>query len=259
MDHATFNDFIYTDPKKVQSILEERKNNTELIKKVLDFLNEDIPEPLKDQQRAVLFRQLSTPNYETLRFLTITDGLDLKNLFWEYTEDKFTSNNEYKKSLGKLMFFEGEGKKGGQKIKRSTVIDFNSFNGKKISEVKTLNGMSLLDFHHLLMEKKAPIKPNYFDASQWLSLHGKTSEEYYDNFLALFITHGVLFENFLMDGSEGDFTFNVFLPAFKRIYEKFGVKPLIVALEPTEVEGSEFWYCHPIETLSFINSIDLLN
>ena len=41
------------------------------------------------------------------------------------------------------------------------------------------------------------------------------------------------------------FTKTVFLPAFIAVYKEFGVKPLIVALEPTEIETDIFWMSHP--------------
>jgi hypothetical protein len=50
----------------------------------------------------------------------------------------------------------------------------------------------------------------------------------------------VLFESFRTEGSDRELTEQVFLPAFHRATERFGVKPLIVALEP--VSGPLDWY-----------------
>jgi hypothetical protein len=42
------------------------------------------------------------------------------------------------------------------------------------------------------------------------------------------------------------------LPAFIHVYEETGLKPLIVALEPTDTEDDEYWISYPHEEKSFI-------
>jgi hypothetical protein len=61
------------------------------------------------------------------------------------------------------------------------------------------------------------------------------------------LVHGILFENFMLDDDEIEFTKKIVVPAFETIEKIFGVKPLIVALNPTEIEGSDFWNSYPYQ------------
>lgn len=249
-DRKKFEEFVYTSLPDAIKEIELRKEDEGLTESVGKLVSE-IPEPLKKGPKAVLFRQLATPNYEVRRFVSIIDLIDnLKPLFWEYHSDKFTSNNEWKHSLGKLKFFAGIGKKNGVKLETVNVIEFNDYVGKKIAEVKTFFGQSLIDFHHDLFDKTYTnfVEKEFFDASVWFSQNGGSASDYYEPFLSLFVKNAILFENFILDVKELSFTREVFLPAFIRVYEKTGKKPIIVALEPTELEDDVFWLCHPIES-----------
>ncbi len=244
-----YNDIYFTYEEAVDE-LKRRQSDTELIKKIVDDLKE-VPSALeiKSTINSVLFRQVATPNYETRRFIHLSDGGNLNPILWEYHSDKFVSNNEYKRSLGKIKFFFGEGKKGGKIIKQETIVDFNKFNGKTLKEVECINGKSLISFHKELLFDAYPHFPkgNIFDASDWFFSHGKKAEEYYVNFLKLFIVHGILFENFMLNKEEREFTENIFYPSYKKVCKEYGLKPVIVALEPTEIEGDEFWMCQTPE------------
>lgn len=250
-DRVVFNAFVYTPVEEALKTIESRRNDSILRERVLTIIPNDIPDVLRDRNVAILFRHVATPNYEIRRFISIVDAIGgIDPLFWEYHSDKFTSNNELKHALGKMSFFFGNGKKGGQKINRHNIINFNSENGKKIKEICTVWNESLIDFHHNLFALSYPkLADNcFFDASEWFKESGGSAKEYYIKFLALFIQNGILFENFMLDEKEREFTKTVFLPAFISVWELTGVKPLIVALEPTEIEGDNFWVCYPSET-----------
>ncbi len=256
-DHKALEAFIYTPRTEAIEELNRRKKDAEVDVAVSGLLQGDIPSPLKKGPRAVLFRQIATPNHEMLRFLDITNPFHpVKPLFWEYYSDKFTNHNEFKHSLGKMRFFNGKGKKGGVKIDRVNVIDFNEYNGKKMSEIRTLWGQDFIAFHHDLFKKADTNfgEKIFYDASNWFSTHGKTASSYYVPFLSLFIKHGVLFENFLTNEKEGAFTKDIFLPAFLEVYAKTGLKPLIVALEPISSEEDEFWICYPQGSKKYLES-----
>jgi hypothetical protein len=180
--------------------------------------------------------------------VTICDAVNVKPVFWQYFDDKFTSNNETKYYLGKMAFFYGIGKKGGSIKKYVNVIDFNGSNGKKMGEVPLVNGKKLKDFHNeLLLEQYPGMGESLFDASNWFATNGGVAKEYYKKYVGLFLTHAILFENFILEGDELEFTRNVFLPVFLDVWRTTGMKPLIVALEPTDLEGDEFWMCYPHE------------
>lgn len=248
-DRGLFNEFVYTPLEDALTILRERWEDPAI--PTPDF----IPPVLASGFKAVIFRQLVTPNYEIRRFVNLIDSLDLDPVFWEYHSDKFTSNNEWKHSLGKMFFYKGHGKKGGMKVDSLNVIDFNRFNGKRLSEVETTWGESLVDFHHDLIEQTFRKVPGeFFDASAWFAQRGGSAKDYYASFLSLFIKHGILFENFMLDEKETEFTEQIFLPAFMSVYRETGLKPLIVSLEPTDIEGDLFWMCHPHESRAYVDS-----
>ena len=252
-DRKAFNDFVYTPLKEAVVELEKRRKDKKLEAKINDLLKGDIPEPLKEKSKIVMFRQLVSPNYEIRRFVNVADAWEVDILFWEYHNDKFTSNNELKHALGKMPFYTGMGKDGRARITNFNIIDFNTSNGKKISEVKTLWGQSLIDFHHKFFRNRySDVNHHFFDASKWFKEHGAGAAGYYTNFLSLFIRHAILFENFLLDSREISFTKDIFLPAFINIYRITGLKPIIVALEPTHIEGDKFWVCYPNEEKAFV-------
>jgi hypothetical protein len=247
-DPIKFREFVYT---PLESAIKELRNRTQSSDITT---HESLRTHFNGELRAVLFRHIATPNYEIRRFLSLMDGLEgLRPLILEYTEDKFTNANEWKHSLGKIPFFKGFDSKDNMKFEAVSVIDFNQSNGKPISEVKTLWGQSLVSFHHELFARIYPnLDENIKDLSEWIHKNGQSAKNYYKQFLKIFIRQGVLFDSFLTEGEEQEFTKNIILPCLIEIEEETGYKPLIVSLEPTETEKSKFWLCHPYEDKSFV-------
>ena len=258
LDKKAFSDFIYTPLDEAIVELQSRQSDVEIKAYINKFLAAGVPEVFSRKRCMVLFRQIATPNYEVRRFVSIVDALgsEFKTLFFEYLEDKFTDNNEWKYSLCKMSFFSGKGKKGGSKIERINIIDFNTFKGKKFSEITTYWGQKLGDFHRELTRQVYSHFENdsFYDASGWFAKSGGSAKEYYTHFLRLFLQNGILFENFMINEKELSFTKEVFLPAFMKILKDTGKKPLIVALEPTDIEGDEFWMCHPHTSVEYVKS-----
>jgi hypothetical protein len=250
-----FNDFVYTPFEKAIVELNNRQNNLKLDEYINKILNEDVPEIMRGKKSMVLFRHIATPNYEIRRFLTAADALEvLHPIIFEYTADKFTNRNEWKYSLGRISLHKGMNRKKEQIFECKNVINFNQSNNKPIHSINTHWNQSLVDFHHEIFTKGYPhLKDSIFDLSDWLHKFGTTAKDYYKAFLCLFLKHGILFENFLIYGEELPFTQEVILPMIIKITEETGLKPLIVALEPTEIEGDQFWLAHPYQQKSFID------
>jgi len=241
-----FNEVVYTRLGDAVRELAARKDDAELAAAVEREFSGKIPSVLQEGNKAVIFRQVATPNYEFMRFIGVPDASGLSAVFLEYFSDKFTSNNPLKYHLGKMIMDEGIDKKGTRKTRYESVINFNDYDGKKISEVKTVWGQSLVDFHHRLFTAYYPqFKESFHDLSPWLAENGVVPKEYYRNLLGSFIRHGILFENFMIQGKELAFIRDIFLPAFFAAWLKTGKKPLIVELEPTEIEGDKFWCSYP--------------
>jgi hypothetical protein len=255
-DRKKFNEFVYTPLEEAIGEIEKRQADVDLTKKVAIYLNNHIPEPLTKESRFVIFRHLCTSNYELHRFISIADGFDYNLMLCEYKNDKFTPNNPLKYFLGRLGFHFGYGRNGGHKVIYRNIIDFNSSNGRPLRTIKTLWGQNLTDFHRELLTTRYPKlngKNLFFDYSDWFQQNGGSAKKYYEKLLALFIYHGILFENFSLEGEEYNFTKEYFLPAFLKVTKKLGYRPLIIALEPTEVENEYFWLCHPSGELSFVD------
>ncbi len=253
-----FDAFVYTPFEEMLAEMPLRQKNAALSAYVEKSLPAGLPHIIKEGKHAFLSRDVGTPNYETLRFISAIDAMeDFVPIIWEYGQDKFTPNqNELKYALGKMTFYQGQGKKGGEKTIKQSTVNFNENEGKKLVDVKTEWGQSLIDFHHELF---TPIRKSlkhdliFFDASEWYSKSGGVVEKYYKNIFTMFLTHGVLFENFMVEHeSEVAFIRSVFLPAFIEIYRETGVKPLIVPLSPTDIESDLFWSYYPPQLADYV-------
>ena len=248
-DRKLFNETVYTPLSQAIKILEERQKDKALIEKIEKLLNRDIPEPLrKIGKYGVQFRQIATPNVDGQHFINITRGFGLNTVFFEYFDDKFTSNNDFKHSLGQLRIHDGVNRYGQFNNEKITIVDFAKYDGKKLRDVMTLKLKSLNDFHKDLFDVLAFDRQGmvFFDLSKWLKENGESACEYYKKLFLLFTTHGILFENFLRSGSEGKFSKEIVLPALCYVFKTTGLKPLIVPIPPMDIEEEEHWVSyHP--------------
>ncbi len=237
---------IYTPLSVAKEEIWRRWNDKELRKKVEDYLGGDIPSFLKKGPKSVLVRYVFTPDLEFMYFLDLIKSVGLDYILPEYSDDKFVAGNSDKYHLARLFFHNGNGKKGGDKIITTNVVDFNKSEGKKFNEIKTTNGEKLVDFHHKLVKEFCPdAAKKIVDFNPWFNKKKKISKKYYDYYLALFLAHGILFENFLRDGGEIEFTSEMVMPSFKKLEKMFGVRPLIVPIVPLEDENCLYWWCYP--------------
>ncbi len=207
------------------------------------------------QPRAVFFRQVATPTHETLRFLKLAKQMKLKPLILEYHDDKFVSSeNRSKRALGKMPIYQFTGSDGRDMVEYETICDFNVSTGKKFKDVVCLNGEGLIPFHHHLFRALTGLNPKTycFDASDWFNSAGKRAEVYYEQLLTFFIRDGILFENFMPLRSEGAFTKSIVVPAFEKLRQVYGVRPLIVRLLPENEEMRLFWDSYPRKTKKHI-------
>ena len=246
-DRNIFNQIVYTPLPEAIRILEERRKDPILVAKVEKLLNGHVPEIFKKTKCAIMARQLATPNHENRRFITLAEESNLQPIFFEYFGDKFTSNNKYKHSLGQLHIQNGINKNGESIVENVTIVDFNKYNGKKLEEVKTIWGESLIDFHKKLFSLyNVNSEGLFFNENDWYEKNiNEKPEDFYLKFFLLNTCFGIIFENFLtLKNSEGDFTKNIVLPTIEKVMNLVGVKPLIVTVEATNLELDDFWYYH---------------
>jgi hypothetical protein len=237
---------LYTPLSVAKKEIWKRWNDKELRKKVEEFFGDDVPSFLKKKPKAVIARYIASPNYDTKKFLEYSKEIELDPVIYEHVKDKFYAGNTDKYHLCKMFFYNGEGKKGGLKLDTFKVVDFNGQEGKKLKSIKTIWGESLIHFHHNIFKfENKNSKCEMYDVDGWYGRKGRIPEKYYLYYLSLFICHGVLFENFLTNEEEINFTKNVVWKDFKKVYKKFGVRPLIVPIEPLEDENNIYWWCYP--------------
>lgn len=243
---SEYPDDFYTSLEDAKIEIERRWNDEKLKSKVEDVLEFLLFDQLKTSPRAFLSRDIITPDLEFEHFLELARDINLKPFFLEYSEDKFVARNDDKYYLCNMHFFNPQGKKG-QEISHVRAVDFNKWEGKKFCEVETLKGEKLVDFHHNLLSHFYPDqKQNVVEFSAWFNSNRFALDFYYLYFFSLFICHGVLFENFLTeDKEELKFTLEKVIPSFNKVKELYGVKPLIVPLEPLDHEIDKYWWCFP--------------
>lgn len=235
-------DFLYTDMSTAVAELQERQKNVHLKETVLQNIG-NIPRGLeKNSPCFVIVRHLISPNDEIKRYMSLTSNFNLKRVFFEYLDDKFSTQNFDKKSLIKMPVYLGKRNNGADQIIKIQIGDLNNAQNKKISNIKIYGNDLLVNFHHKLLYKVYPELINsVYDISAWLHQKGNTAEEFYDAYLSQFLFHGILLESFYLNEQERDFTEKVVVPTFKRIYNKYGIKPLICRIAPENGEYDYKW------------------
>ena len=248
-DRNIFNQIVYTPLSEALRLLDERRKDPVLMAKVEKLLGDGVPNFFNNGKKcAVLFRQVATPNYETNRFVALAKENGLHPVIFEYQEDLFSpDNNQFKYSLGKLHINKGTHKKGGiEMVEKISIVDFNEHKGHKINDIKTLWSELLVDFHKFLFLEHFKDEPiTVWNGSGWFKSKGAHARDYYKHIFLLFVCHGIFFENFLTSkDAEGDFSHNIVLPAIEEVVNLTGVKPLVVPIEPLDMELDEYWVYH---------------
>lgn len=242
-----FNEFVYTPLSVALKVLDERRKDPVILAKIDELLKGDIPQVLKDFKCGVQFRQIATPNHDARHFISIAEDNNLKPVFFEYLDDKFTSNNEFKHSLGQLHLQGQVNKSDYYPVEKVSIIDFNNSNGRMLKDVVTLWEEPLRDFHQKLFTLHDYVIDDitFYDASEWFHNNGSQAVNYYTNFFLLFICNGILFENFLLN-DDSKFTETVVLPAIDNVISLTGFKPMIVPIGPLDIETDMHWISyHP--------------
>jgi len=250
-------DHLFTDIETAKRELVHRRRDAVLEDNVHANLGKTAPQILARAQKptALLYRQVGTPLHETLLFITMAEQHGLTPLIIEYLDDKFVgAGNPYKRALGKLPIFQHTGSDGRDLVKYRTMVDFNSFVGKKISEACCISGMTLAEFHHTLLQNITGKSSERLclDATDWFAENGKSATNYYEPFMTLFVRDCILFENYETSSQLTPFMHDVVIPAFEKVETRFGLRPLIVRLLPQHEEDRAYWNSYPKEIEPFL-------
>jgi len=252
---ARVDDLLTPFPEVVEE-LNRRASDEKLRASVESYLG-NLPPYFKEGNVLYLARHVATPNFETLRFIHLVETLGMQVVIGQDTKDKFVPHNPLKRALGRLPVCLGITKKDGthgERYQKVTIVDFNTANGKPFSSIRTLWGEGLIDFHTKLLKTVASGAVRIEDDADWIDgTHRGSLIDHYKKFLALFLVHGVLFEDYLVeDKHEGRFVREVLRPAFDFVEKKFGCRPLITQLTPTSVESADYWMSYPKEVLDIV-------
>jgi len=234
---------IYTPLDEALAELQRRRADAALCRAVEHHRRQLPAELFEGTPAAVLWRHIMTPGLEFLRFSALARRSGLRPLCLEYLSDKFVPHNPDKHMLAMMHF------RFPDTVRRLRVVDFAAIDGTPLGAIHCRTGQSLVDFHHRLLESQCP-ETLPVDISDWVKQLA-CPEQYYFEYLSLFITSGIIFEVFLLDDpKERAFAEDRVFPAVARVVETYGVKPLIVRLVEPEEEGQSWLWEYPRELQS---------
>lgn len=244
---------LYAPLQEAKQEIKRRSQDEDLKKRVEEFLQGDLPDVFRHGPRAVSTIHVASPHIAFHHFIEGAKQLDLKPLVFEYLDDLFLTTNFDKASLAKMTFYLSTDKNGNLVKTSRHIVNLDGREEKKpFRELKTLKGGGFVDFHHHLLREMFP-EVEVYDGSAWYQRRGKDPKKYYRYAMALFICHGVLFENFLLDKNEIEFTHEVIIPAFKEVRDYFDLEPLIVPIAPLDIQEDRSWWYYPPSLLSKID------
>jgi len=223
--------------------LAKRWENVELKRAIEVELGEHLLADFNDKPRAVLTRQLCSPDNGLDFFIRRAKYINASPFGWEFHGDTFVHFNEEKKGLSRLRVLLGVGVKA-----TIDIFDFHKAERKALGEIALNTGEKLVDFHHALLNL-SQFKIETRDNTLWFKQLGHASDYYYC-LLLHFVAHGVLFTNFEFfedDGSESVFMRDVVNPAIEKIEKKFGMKPMFVRMYSQNQDDDEdfYWWSYP--------------
>lgn len=251
-DTTQFRNLVYTPISLAISEIQQRWDSSELRTLIEDSVT--VPTVFTNEPTFSFFRQLCTPNFETHRFITISDSIGFTPIIVTYVADKFTAANILKLAFARLKFCNSirEGDAPSPSLK---IIDIVKSDGKVFTDIQTVWGERLDHFHERIFRERYPhvVKDQIYDISSWYLRNGGRAKDYYDKLMLLFVQNTILFDNFILeDAYERRFIKEIFLPAFIRAWILTKLKPLVVSLEPTDMERDEFWTSYPENIVSMV-------
>ena len=231
---------VFTPLAEAVAEVQRRRTQTDLLRRVEDFLHGDIPDYLRGPEPALyLARHIATPNFETLRFLELARPFGLPTLLAQDSHDKFVTRNAMKRAYGKLPV-----QRKGDLLEYVTLIDFTRAEGARLCDIRTRVGVPLLEFHNNLLHHVPLRGAQVVDDASWTDRQQRGDlPEHYKRFLALCVAHGVMLEDYLDE--EALLVRNVLKPAFAFVERHFGVVPLISTLCDADVMPTQNWYAYP--------------
>lgn len=233
---------MYSPPGAVIAELARRRRDKGLVKGIADYLDGPPPEGWpEDRPIATLNRYVASAHFEDIVFAHMARSIVLRPYWPTYLAERFTLKNPEKVSYLRPRVHR-------EKLhitKKWLIADHEARIGKELGSIQ-VNGADLATVHAEARARvfDADLSTNQFDVSAWNKRQAlrfgandfsqRLAPHYYRAVMALYICHGVLFEDFdggpnATAGLDG-FVRQVVRPAFDSVAKTFGLKPLIVRL-----------------------------
>lgn len=231
-------DGVFTPLAEALELLRERRADEGLLRRVRRWTPWMAWVGVPDQPCLMMVRAVFSADLEMERFVGMVSRSGCGPWCLEMPGDRFVSFNADKHCRGKLVF------RWGHHLRSLRVMDFNRFDGCRISEIRTVSGQPLVGFHRQLLEEAAfPVRLRFSDVTAWMCGGGSRTSGY-ERLLMLAVRDGILVENFrVSDPEERRLVEERLLPAMALVEQRLGLRPLVVRLyEPHEEDGPECWH-----------------
>lgn len=236
---------MYTPREAAAEILAERQSDPELCRKIGRYLGWELPDVSQGAEKplAVLARYVPRATDEDREFAEIALEAGLTPTWASYKKDRFTVRNAEKVATVRPPIQWSK----GQKTKQWIVEELDRQGG--VGELQTIYGISSTEYQNRMRQLifgrdgLPELVGNTFDMSEWYRYQadrfgyeqGGMASYYYQAAMALYAIKGALFEDFDGGPSSGNgdlarFNEEVVFPAFDRVQEELGVRPVIVRL-----------------------------
>ncbi|MEJ5999597.1 hypothetical protein [Paucibacter soli] len=238
--------------------LRTRRRDSILLGKVTDRLDGDLPKWVGGEV-AYFSRHVASPNHETIAMVKDFSALGFEVVIGQDSGDKFTSVNHMKRALGSIHVLVDVAEVGGVRkeiFRKYKIVDFDAVNGKRIEDVKTLWGQSLMQFHNELFSEIVTDRVRLVDDAKWISRRGRSDiKRHYADQFSLYAAHAVMVEGYFTHvREEAEFVEKLVLPTFESVAQEFGVLPLIANLYPYR-RSDEYWFGYPPEVEVVLRSL----
>ncbi|MBW6496283.1 MAG: hypothetical protein K0B16_17360 [Burkholderiaceae bacterium] len=223
---AIARDDLYTPVEHALSELRRRRQDQALVSMVSEFLGGDIPEYLLRDDCFVLPRHIATPNNEALYVLGQANAHGALAVFSQDTSDRFTSVNNLKRRLARPEICEET--PAGRVYRKIDILDVPAIEGQTLGEVRCRSGERLVEVHNRLFDRAASGRYLVADDAAWIDRnHRGDMVAHYRRFLALFVVHGILFEDF--ETADDPLFLQLYVrPLLAEMDQRWGYRPLIV-------------------------------
>jgi hypothetical protein len=195
--------------------------------------------------RAILFRQIATPNYELRRFLRRCARSGYAAVILQYYADRMSCHNTFKRNLVTPAFLEGFSRNGQPIFRRHTLANVEAVDQLKLADV-LISGRTLPSIHADLLSLALPAeRMELVEGSHWFGMYPSGARDYYVDLFSALSGDLLLFEDFLTNKEESVFFDRVVRPAFDTACSILGKRPLIRPLCENRRVSSPLWYAYP--------------